>query len=298
MAESELESSYQRCLDVVRRSGSTFVLAFRTLPRPMFRDMVVLYAFMRHTDDLGDDQAVPIAQRRIRLATWEDDLRAALAGNPPRSPLLPALAELALRRSIPAIHLHDVIRGVQTDLDPREFATFADLDQYCYLVAGAVGLCCLPVWGHRGELPREPALACGTAFQLTNILRDLAADARQGRVYLPTEDLRRFGVSQQQLAASRFDPQLRPLLEFETSRAWNHYRRALPLYESLDPDGRRIFSSFLELYSSLLREIEKRNFDVFSQPVRLPRWRKATVLLRCLLRLPRHPARCLPELQK
>lgn len=298
MAESELESSYQRCLDVVRRSGSTFVLAFRTLPRPMFRDMVVLYAFMRHTDDLGDDQAVPIAQRRIRLATWEDDLRAALAGNPPRSPLLPALAELALRRSIPAIHLHDVIRGVQTDLDPREFATFADLDQYCYLVAGAVGLCCLPVWGHRGELPREPALACGTAFQLTNILRDLAADARQGRVYLPTEDLRRFGVSQPQLAASRFDPQLRPLLEFETSRAWNHYRRALPLYESLDPDGRRIFSSFLELYSSLLREIEKRNFDVFSQPVRLPRWRKATVLLRCLLRLPRHPARCLPELQK
>ncbi|SFI44037.1 phytoene/squalene synthase family protein [Planctomicrobium piriforme] len=282
---SDLEKSYASCEQIARQSGSSFFLAFRTLPRGMYREMCVLYAFMRRTDDLGDDARVPPEMRADLLHNWQSELTAALNGEYVPSRILPALADVALRREIPSEYLQEAVRGVQSDLQPHTVETFADLEHYCYQVAGVVGLCCLRIWGYRGDEPREPALACGTAFQLTNILRDLREDAQNGRVYLPREDLERFGYSKEDLLAGRYNTPFRELMQFQVERAWTYYDAALPLRHHLSPEGRRIFVNLFDLYRSLLERIERADYDVLSHRIRLSYWKKAEIVLRCLLRL-------------
>jgi phytoene synthase len=279
----DLEASYLHCEQIARQSGSSFFLAFRALPRDMFREMCVLYAFMRHTDDLADDESLAIGGRLELLQAWQRDLTAALNGEYVPGRVLPALADVALRKNIPAEYLLEAVHGVRSDLQPVEFESFPQLEHYCYQVAGVVGLCCLRIWGFEGPEPREPAIACGTAFQLTNILRDLAEDAGRGRIYLPGEDLRQFGYSASDLHARVFNPQFRALMEFETARAWNFYDAALPLRHQLSPSGQRIFRGLFDLYSGLLEQIERANFDIFSRRIRISRWKKAAVAIRCLI---------------
>jgi phytoene synthase len=283
--QSEIEKSYRYCEQVARASGSNFFLAFHTLPRTMFREMCVLYAFMRQTDDLGDEAALPVQERQANINRWREDLAAVLKGEYAAGRSLPALADVVLKRSIPHEYLFDVIRGVEGDLSPRRFLTLAELEAYCFQVAGAVGLCCLRIWGFRGNEPREAAVACGNAFQLTNILRDLQEDSATGRLYLPAEDLTRFGYSEEDLVAGKRSPAFRQLMKFEVKRAWNYYDQALPLRNVLSPPGRRILLAFMDLYSSLLSQIEQANYDIFTTRIRLSRWKKLSVGLRCLLRL-------------
>jgi phytoene synthase len=251
----------------------------------MFREMCALDAFMRQTDDLCDDPRLDPEIRRQQLAEWREELAAALDGQYSASRLLPALADVALRREIPSEYLYEVIAGVAGDLAPRTFASFPELEHYCYQVAGVVGLCCLHIWGYRAEEPRDEALACGTAFQLTNILRDLGEDARAGRVYLPQDELAAVGYSSEDLAAGVRNDAFTRLLQQQLERAWTYYDRALPLRHRLHADGRRVFSAFFDLYSTLLEQIEKSPGEVLTRPVRLSRWKKGSVLLRCLLRL-------------
>jgi phytoene synthase len=293
--QSEIEKSYRYCEQIARGSGSNFYLAFQTLPRTMFREMCVLYAFMRQTDDLGDNTSLSIAERQTNLDCWRDELSSALRGEYAASRCLPALSDVVLKRSIPQVYLYEVIRGVQGDLSPRRFRTKAELELYCFQVAGAVGLCCLRIWGFRGHEPRDAAIACGNAFQLTNILRDLQEDSAAGRVYLPAEDLARFGYSEESLRAGTRSSAFHQLMKFEVKQAWNYYDQALPLRNVLSPPGQRIFLAFMDLYSSLLTQIEKADYDVFTSRIRLSRWKKLSVGLRCLFRwrasglFPRHP---------
>ena len=207
---ADLNAAFAHCTRLARRTGRNFYWSFLTLPRPMRRDMGALYAFMRVTDDLGDDPAEPLDRRRAAVAEWRARTAAALVSEPvdpgePHAAVLTAFADVARRRGIPAALPGDVIDGVAADLAgppavpgaPRVFfETDAGLDAYCYQVAGAVGLCCLHVWGCEGldGAARGPALACGRAFQRTNVLRDLAEDAAAGRCYLPADTLVRFGV--------------------------------------------------------------------------------------------------------
>jgi phytoene synthase len=269
--------SYKYCQSLARRTGRNFYFSFLTLPRRLFRDMCVLYAYMRHTDDLGDSDEHSMAERRTALASWRASLDAALAGEAAQSRILPALADVTARHGIPAEYLHDVITGVESDLSPRSFQNFGDLSQYCYQVAGAVGLCCIHIWGFRDERARERAIDCGTAFQLTNILRDLAEDARMGRVYLPQEELDRFGYSEVDLRNGVRDDRFRELMRFQVARAHDYYARGAELHEYLSPAGRTILSTMFRIYSSLLREIEKRDYDVFSRRVRVSSPRKLAI---------------------
>ena len=222
--------------------------------------------------------------------------------------VLPAMREVAERFAIPHEHLFAVVRGVRSDLEfeingfqanrvasapgllaidnvrgltpfgspvvSTRFQTFDQLADYCYLVAGAVGLCCIHIWGFHGDEATQRAIDCGTAFQLTNILRDVGEDAAAGRVYLPAEDLRRFGVTVEALKAQRCEDQFRALMSFEAERAKSFYASAEQLLPCLEPHGRPILKAMLQLYGGLLREIERRKFDVFRQHVSLPRWRK------------------------
>lgn len=263
-----LEQSHAHCHALTHRSGSNFVYSFWLLPRPQRRAMRALYAFMRQTDDLADESGT-IDEKRTRLQSWRHALDASLDGDY-RDRIFPALAQVVRSRGIPPRYLHDVIDGVEMDLEPEPFPTFDALYRYCYRVASAVGLACIHVWGFRGD--RAPALAesVGIGFQLTNILRDLAEDRANGRVYLPMEDLDRFGARPEAWPSESF----RELMRFEVQRARGYYEQGAPLADLLEPPGRAVFRLMWRTYRGLLDAIEARDYDVFTERVRLTSWQK------------------------
>lgn len=275
---SPLADSYDYCQALARDTGRNFYFSFLTLPRPMFRDMCVLYAFMRQTDDLGDAVELPAADRARRLHEWRGQLdRALQEEGAADGAILPALADVVRRREIPAEYLREVIAGVESDLAPRRFASFAELERYCYQVAGAVGLCCIHIWGFHDERAINLAIDCGTAFQLTNILRDLGEDARNGRIYLPDDELRQFDYGPDDLQTGVRDERFHRLMQFQVERARQYYIRGAALYDCLERPGRSVLSAMLRIYGSLLCEIERRDYDVFTRAVRLSSARKLAI---------------------
>jgi phytoene synthase len=267
-----LSQSYRYSDQLARRKAGNFYHAFRLLPRGQRRAMSALYAFMRITDDVTDEPGAA-TDKRAALEHWRRQLDRALAGEYTH-PVHAALHDTVCNHGIPRVYLDDVLDGVGTDLEPVRFATFAELYRYCYRVASAVGLACIHIWGFADERARAHAESAGIAFQLTNILRDLGEDAARGRVYLPVEDLDRFGYSEDSLRRGEHNPQFRALMEFQVDRARGYYEAARPLAELLPPPGRAVFQVMTRTYCGLLDAIVARDYDVFSSRVRLSRWRK------------------------
>lgn len=308
MSRTLLDDCYDDCIRLTKRTAGNFYYSFCGLPAPQFRAMCALYAFMRVTDDWGDDSTRAPAQRVADLDDWQQALTSALrpdwsaaemtGWSEAARTVLPAMSDVTKRFAIPHEHLFAVVRGVRSDLEIENvrgltptgsselavrFQTFDQLADYCYLVAGAVGLCCIHIWGFQGSEAVQRAIDCGTAFQLTNILRDVGEDAASGRVYLPAEDLQRFGVTVEDLMAQRCDDRFRALMAFEAERAKSFYALAEQLLPCLEPHGRPIMKAMLQLYGGLLSEIERRHFDVFRQHVSLPRWRKLWIAADALI---------------
>src|SRR5262249_52548250 len=201
--------------------------------------MCALYAFLRVADDLTDGPEEPAAKRRA-LVRWRDSLGPALGGDYSH-PLHPALHHTFLVHPVPHTYVEAVLDGVAIDLGPVVYRTFPELERYCYHVASAVGLACIHIWGFRGDRALPYAEKAGIAFQLTNILRDLGEDAARGRIYLPREDLERFGYSEDQLRRGARTDQFRALMGFEVGRAHAFYEEAMPLAGLLAPPGRAVF---------------------------------------------------------
>ena len=242
---------------------------------------MALYAFLRHTDDLADEPGPP-GPKAQALEDWRHALDAALSGDAAGWPGLPALADTVARHSIPATLLYEVLEGVAMDIEPRGFATFDELADYCYHVASVVGLCCLHIWGYRSEGGEAERLAehCGLALQLTNIVRDVRDDARAGRIYLPREDLARFGVEPDELARDgRPADRVRELLAFEARRAYAYYDDARRLVPLVDPVGRPVLRTIVGIYRALLDEIVRRDYRVLDGRISLPPWRKVAIAL-------------------
>jgi 15-cis-phytoene synthase len=279
-----LDKSYEYCRELTRRTAHNFRFSFLTLTGEKRRAMNALYAFNRITDDLGDEDALPLGQRREQLSSWRESLRSALVDECFDHAALPAIADMVARHRIPHEYLFAVIDGVEMDLHPVEVATFEELTRYCYHVAGAVGLCCIHVWGFRDDRAIPLAIDCGLALQLTNILRDIAEDADRGRIYLPREDLDRFGYRPDDLRRRVFDDRFRSLMRFEVDRAKTCYASSERLFEHLDPPGRPILRAMLDIYGGLLREIERVDYDVFSRRVSLPKWKKLWFAGRAMVR--------------
>lgn len=279
-----LAESYAFCRSLAKRRGGNFYFSFLTLPRLRFRAMCALYGFMRVCDDIGDEPAGSLAQKEQNLREWRRELHEALAEGSSAHPVLPALADVVRNYGIPAAYLEDVIDGVQADVRFSGLETFEELARYCYQVAGAVGLCCLHIWGFDNQRAIDRAVDCGTAFQLTNILRDLKEDAALGRFYLPREDLRRFAVTTEDIAAGRCDDRFRELMAFQVQRAREYYRGAGQLFEFIRPPGKPALAAMLTIYRSLLEEIARRDYDVFSQRIALSRFRKLRIAVGAILR--------------
>jgi squalene synthase HpnC/squalene synthase HpnD len=277
-----IASSYVECRRVAREAASNFYYAFFMLPSSKRDALCALYAFMRLVDDVSDSVGT-LGDKQRGLARWRAALDAAVAGDVSGHPILPAFADTMTRFHIPPRYFHDLISGAEMDLTVGDYPTFDRLREYCYRVAGTVGLTCLQVFGF--DDPHAPDLAekLGIAFQLTNILRDVPKDYEMGRVYLPQEDLAQFGVRAEQLASGPFTPELRNLFAFEAARARSFYREGVELIPCVHSDSRAALWALARIYSSLLRRIENRGYDVFSQRVRLSTPEKTGILLRARL---------------
>ena len=277
---SALARSYRCCEEITRREAGNFYPAFLLLPAPQRRSMCALYTFMRIADDLSDEPA-PIPVKRQQLADWRGGLRLALAGKFQHASH-PALHDTVTKYGIPAKYLEAVIDGVEMDLEPTAYRTFAELRNYCYHVASVVGLSCIHIWGYHGADATRFAEDAGIAFQLTNILRDLGEDAARDRVYLPLEDLNRFGYSVERLRQGECDASFRAMMQFQVQRARDYYQSGWRLVRRLSSAGQAVFLMMARTYRGLLYEIEKRDYDVFRSRVRVPRWKKLLFALAVL----------------
>lgn len=269
---SALARSYRYCEEVARREAGNFYPAFLLLAPPQRRSMCALYTFMRIADDLSDEP-MPTLDKRQRLAEWRQGLRQALAGEYGHA-AHPALHHTVMAHSIPPRYLEAVIDGVEMDLEPVAYRTFAELRNYCYHVASVVGLACIHIWGYHGATALRYAEDAGIAFQLTNILRDLGEDAARGRVYVPREDLDRFGYDAAGLTQGIRNEAFREVMRFEVERARAYYTSGWRLVPRLTAPGQAVFLMMARTYHDLLGEIEKRDYDVFHSRVRVPPWKK------------------------
>src|SRR5580693_945567 len=272
-----VRESYAESNRIARAARSSFYLAFFGLRKEKRNALCALYGFMRLIDDVSDEPG-DLESKRQGLARWRGMLDQAIGGETSGHAVLPALADTIERFQIPTRYFHDLILGAEMDLTVTTYATFDRLSEYCYRVAGTVGLTCLHVFGFRD--PKAPDLAerLGLAFQLTNIIRDVRSDFEMGRVYLPQEDLERFGIHAENLGGPLTQP-LRELLEFETERAWRFYEEGVVLIERVDSDSRATLWALVRTYSSLLARIEEREFDVFASRISLSSAEKIQYLL-------------------
>jgi phytoene synthase len=277
---ASLARSYRCCEEVARREAGNFYPAFLLLPTAQRRSMCALYTFMRIADDLSDEP-MPIPVKRQQLADWRGGLRLALAGNYQHASHA-ALHDTVSKYAIPTKYLEAVIDGVEMDLEPVAYHTFAELRNYCYHVASVVGLSCIHIWGFHGSDATRFAEDAGIAFQLTNILRDLGEDAVRGRVYLPQEDLVRFGYTVDRLRHGVCDASFCDLMRFEMQRTRDYYQSGWRLAARLSPAGQAVFLMMAQTYRGLLHEIERRAYDVFRGQVRVPRWKKLLFALAVL----------------
>ena len=285
-----LAESYETCHRIARASHSNFYYAFFLLPKPKRDALAALYAFMRLVDD-GADEGVDLAAKQRGLAKWRAAFDEAVTGHSqafdgtaamplPSEPLfgesevLPALVDTMQRYKMPARYLHDLISGAEMDLMVQTYPTFDRLREYCYRVAGTVGLTCTHVFGFNDARALDLAEKLGLAFQLTNIIRDVHEDYRLGRVYLPEEDLQRYGVPPEDFAGNEATLGVRELLRFESERAWQLYEEGSALLALIDPDSRGALWLLVHTYSALLGRIELLDFAVFGERIRLSKAEK------------------------
>ena len=278
--------------NLTRQSASNFYYSFLFLPKEKREAIYTVYAFCRISDDMVDEAAAsgrPSADPEEVLAEWRTELLRCYEGQPTH-PITQRLTQILPRFPIPQKHFLDLLDGIAMDLRPRRYETYADLSQYSYRVASTVGLICLYIFEVNEEKAHEYAVELGLAFQLTNILRDLPSDTRRGRIYLPQEDLRRFGYPERDLAASRYSPSFVSLMQCEVKRVRNHLGRAAEALAALATPRPLLAAEIMRaIYTALLSRIEAVGYDVFTHRITLPRRRKLTLALRTCLRVFAHP---------
>ena len=268
-ARKSQEPDWETCASIARRQGRSFFLASRMLRGDRRRSILAAYAYCRLADDIVDRSTGDRAETEQRLLAWEHELEQ------PVHPVAIAFAHSRERFGIPERPARELFEGMRADLTNSTYETWPELRRYCYLVAGTVGLLVAPILGCSDSHALSRAAELGIAMQLTNILRDVGEDAAMGRIYLPTEELERYGVDPAQLALAAPGPGFTDLMEMQVHRARELYQRALTGVPALSPSGRLTTLVAARLYSGILDQIESNDFDVFRQRAVVPRGRKA-----------------------
>ena len=282
--DTRLVRSRDFCEQLTRRAARNFYYGLKLLPETKRRAMFALYAYMRLVDDIADENDGRSIQQRVAdLNKWRGQTHAALNGELPEDDashgqLWPAISEMARERHLPAYLLDDVIAGQQQDLEFAGFDSFEPLKEYCYRVAGVVGLASIHVWGFDGSPSTEQlAIDRGIAFQLTNILRDLREDAGKGRTYIPTDELASAGVTKDDLRHARGGDSFLKMMRFQIERAESYYDRSAALTDRIAPDSRPTLIAMTEIYRGLLDKIAAEPERVLHERVSLSLFRKLRI---------------------
>jgi 15-cis-phytoene synthase len=292
-----LDKAYEICRQIARREAKNFYYAFVALPQHKRDAICAVYAFMRHADDLSDDESLSIAERRAGLGAWLGAWHRVLHGEATDDPIFIALADARARFEIASALLDELVQGTAMDLQRvREagsydtYATFDDLYRYCYLVASVVGLVCIRIFGYTDTRAEKLAEETGIAFQLTNILRDVKEDVERKRIYVPLEDLQRHGVTLEELAAfpAPLKQNQRELLRSLAERAEKYYASGKALLPLIDADSRPALWVLISIYRRLLKQIEASNYEVFAQRASVPTSTKLLILARGIVRVAIH----------
>jgi phytoene synthase len=272
---------------ITRQSKSNLALAFISLGPERKRDISVFYAFCRVIDDIADSAELSGVEKQTRLAKWRQMLQTMAPGE---ASFAGDVRQLMAKYSLPAAMLEEIISGVEMDLSIRRYATFEDLRVYCYRVASAVGLVSIEIFGYRNLSCKQYAIELGLALQMTNIIRDVGKDLRDGRIYLPQEDMARFQYSDAELERRQYNERFAQLMKFEAARAREFFRHA---EAALAPEDRRSMAPaeiMASIYRGLLRQMELDKFRVFEKEYRLSKPEKvgriATQLFKSFLNLP------------
>jgi len=283
-----LKAAYAECCAISKREAKNFYYSFVALPEPRRNAICAIYAFMRKADDLADDESISIAERRNQLNAWLAEWREVCAGGNSTDLVFLAVRDAIQRFSIPLSLLDELVAGVTMDLDqatgdaPDTYATFDDLYRYCYLVASVVGLVCIRIFGYSDPCAEKLAEQTGIAFQLTNILRDVAEDAERNRVYLPLEDLAAHHVTLDLLLhrtpGAQPSANERALLAAIAQRAEDFYLSAQKLLPLIDRESRPALWVLVSIYHGLLQRIERADYDVFSHRASVPMPQKLGIL--------------------
>lgn len=248
---------------ITRKSASNLALAFVLLPPEKRREMAALYAFCREVDDVADDEPVPVEKRRLTLQKWREDVALACNGGEPAFPVNQELQPVIRHRGLSFELFDEIIKGVEMDLDIQRYETMAALEQYCYRVASVVGLLSIEVFGYRDVRCKDYAVFLGKALQLTNILRDVRSDADRGRIYIPLEECRRFGVLPEEILNGRYSPAYQRLAESIAEHARGFYRQAREALPEADRRSMATAELMGSVYWRLLGKLERRQFNVF-----------------------------------
>jgi 15-cis-phytoene synthase len=268
----------QYCTQKAAQSGSSFHYSFRLLDPARRSAITALYAFCREVDDVVDEVSDPDVAR-VKLAWWRTEIGTIYQGTP-QHPVALALVPVVQRYALQQAQLQTVIDGMQMDLEKTRYLDFAELEVYCHRVAGVVGLMSAEIFGYEDAATRAYARDLGVAFQLTNIIRDVGEDARRGRIYLPQEDLVRFGVSSADLLRARASPAFAGLMAFEVDRARGWYERALGELPRRDRRAQRAGLAMAAIYRTLLDEIARDGFRVLDRRIALTPLRKLWIATR------------------
>ncbi len=271
--DRELKTAYDHCKRVTRAEAKNFYYAFRTLPAKKRRAIYAAYAFCRLCDDIADGD-LPLDEKRRLL----EDARGRLGSD--THPVFRALRDTIDSFDIPVRYFHEVIDGVEMDLTTTRYGTFEELRVYCYRVASAVGLVCIEIFGYTDERAREYAVDMGLAMQLTNIVRDVREDSLRGRIYVPLDELERFGYTEPDLEQGVVNEPFRQLMEYQAARAREHFERGRRIVPLLSADSRACLALLHGLYSRILDRIEAAGFDVYSRRVGLGTHEKLLLLAR------------------
>jgi phytoene synthase len=263
---------------LTRQSNTSFYYSFSLLPREKREAIHAVYAFCRYTDDIVDEEA---DERRkvVLLRKWRMELGHALRGTS-AYPILNQLSATARRFNIPVDHFYDLIRGVEMDLIKTRYETFEELKEYCCLVASSVGLMCRQIFGYKNESTKDYAIKLGIALQLTNMLRDVKDDAKKGRIYIPQEDLRRFGYAEDDLLHFRYTPEFVNLMRFEVQRASDYFDSARAALRNEDKYFFFAARIMWSIYAHILHRIELRNYNVFERRISISRFLKLLITFR------------------
>jgi phytoene synthase len=283
LAEARLARSRDYCRDLTRSAAKNFYYGLKLLPEPKRSAMFALYAYMRFIDDVADDDnARPIEQREADLEQWRLHTHAAIRGElPSEHDLWPAFAQMVQQYKIPPALFDDAIAGQRQDLRPVEPATFDELREYCYRVAGVVGVASIHIWGFtNGEETISLAIDRGIAFQLTNILRDVREDAARGRIYLPREDLAAANLTDQDVRAMRGGEKFLELIRFQAARAESFFQRSQSLDDRIERDSRPTLAAMTDIYRSILKKIAADPQRILHERISLPLWAKLRIAWR------------------